>query len=94
MCAHISDPLSVEDVLKKFGENPVCYLTGQSIDLSKPSTYHLDHIIPRSRGGNNSLDNLGLCTKQANQAKTNMTPDELINLCKVILQHQGYHVSK
>jgi 5-methylcytosine-specific restriction endonuclease McrA len=89
-----SMPFSVEDVLKKLGDNPTCYLTGEQIDLSKPNTYQFDHIIPRSRGGTNELDNLGLCSKSANRVKSDMTPDELINLCKVILQHQGYTIQK
>lgn len=85
---------TVEDVINKIGECPSCYLTGQLLDLSKPSTYEFDHIIPKSRGGDNSLDNLGVCTKQANQSKRDMTPDEYINLCKQVLEHNGYHVSK
>ncbi len=85
---------SVDDVIKKFGENPKCYLTGQPIDIYKPRSYNFDHIIPRSRGGDNSIDNLGICTKKANQAKNDMTPDEFINLCKQVLEHHGYKVTK
>lgn len=80
---------AVEDVINKFGENPKCYLTGQEIDVNKPSTYHFDHIIPVSRGGDNSLDNLGICTKNANLAKKDMTPDEFINLCKQVLKYNN-----
>lgn len=85
---------SVEDIINKFGENPKCYLTGQDIDLSKPRTYEFDHIIPKSRGGQNTLDNLGICTKEANRAKQTMTPDEFTNLCKIILENHGYLISK
>lgn len=83
---------TVEDIINKFGENPICYLTGLPINTNKSSSYHFDHIIPVSRGGTSDLDNLGICTKQANQAKSDMTPDELINLCKLILEHHGYKV--
>ena len=82
-----SPEFTIEDVLDKFGDTPKCYLTGQHIDINKPSTYHFDHIIPRSRGGDNSLDNLGICTKKANEAKGDMTPDEFLNLCKQVISH-------
>ena len=83
-----------EQVIEKITENPKCYLTGDDIDIYKTSTYHFDHIIPRSRGGDNSLDNLGIATKQANQAKADLTPDEFIFLCKKVLEHNGYEVKK
>ena len=85
---------SPQDVIKKFGDNTVCYLTGQKIDINQPRTYHFDHIIPSSRGGDNSLENLGICTKQVNASKSDMTPDEFINLCKIVLEHNGYSITK
>ena len=85
---------TIDDVIAKFGQQTICYLTGLPIDITQPKTYQLDHIIPYSRGGDNSLDNLGLCSKAANQAKHDMTPDEFINLCKLVLQHHGYQVNK
>lgn len=85
---------TLEDVIDKVGENPLCYLTGQPIDISKPSTYEFDHIIPKSRGGTNQLDNLGVCLKLANRAKDSMTPDEFLNLCKLVVSHlDGTHES-
>ena len=78
---------TVQDVIDKFGETPRCYLTGQPIDISKPSTYQFDHIIPRSRGGQNTLDNLGICTKMANLSKSSMTFDEFVNFCKLVVDN-------
>jgi 5-methylcytosine-specific restriction endonuclease McrA len=83
-----------EDVINKYGENTFCYLTGDRIDISKPRTYSFDHKIPRSRGGENTLDNLGICTKIVNTSKTDMTPEEYIELCKKVLEHNGYNVTK
>lgn len=77
---------TMEDVIKKFGENPVCYITGEPIDIYKPRTYQFDHIIPASRGGDNSIDNLGICTRKANMLKGDMTPDELISVCKIVIK--------
>ena len=58
-----------QDVIDKIGEHPVCYLTGRPIDLCDTKTYQFDHIVPVSKGGTNDLSNLGVCCKEANQAK-------------------------
>lgn len=78
-----------QDVLNKHGNSPVCYLTGDAVDYNEPSTYHFDHIVPRSKGGENSLDNLGLATKQANQMKGDMSLEELLDMCEKVLRHHG-----
>lgn len=83
---NITEEYSYKDVLDKIGENPVCYLTGDPIDLSDSSSYQLDHIIPTSKGGTNDLSNLEICTKQANIAKSNLSLEELKALCKKILK--------
>ena len=67
---------------------------GEQLDITKPRDYVFDHMIPRSRGGDNSLDNLGLCTKQANMAKSDLTPEEFIQFCKKVLEYNGYTVNK
>lgn len=85
---------TVEDIIAKLGENPVCYLTGEELDINNPRSFAFDHIIPASRGGTNTLDNLGICNKTANRSKTDLTPDEYLNLCKKVLEHNGYQVSK
>lgn len=79
---------SVKEIIEKFGEKPICYLTGRSIDIYDTKSYHFDHIVPVSRGGENTLDNLGVCIRQANLAKHDMLPEELINLCKEIIAYQ------
>lgn len=84
---------TVQDVLDKIGDDPRCYLTGRSIDLSKSRSYQLDHIVPRSRGGSNSLDNLGLCVRDANQAKYDMMLDDFLDLCRDILLNHGYIIT-
>lgn len=82
------------DVLQKFGDTPKCYLTGRIIDLMESKSYSLDHVIPATKGGPNSLDNLGLVCRQANMAKSDMTLTEFIALCKEILENNGYAVSE
>ena len=85
---------SYKDVLEKFGIKCRCYLTGKQIDLLNSQDYHLDHIVPLSKGGSCGLDNLAVACKEANQAKHNLTLNEFVFLCKNDLEYHGYHVSK
>lgn len=78
---------TAKDVINKITKSPVCYLTGAPIDIYDKKSYQLDHIIPRSRGGDNSLDNLGIASAKANQAKRDMTPEEFLNLCKSVVAY-------
>lgn len=82
---NVNENYSCQDVIDKIGENPICYLTGEPIDLNKPETYNLDHIIPTAKGGTNDLNNLGICLKEANQAKGELDPNELYILCEKII---------
>lgn len=83
---------TIQDVMEKIGEVPKCYLTNDKIDLSKSRTYHFDHIIPVSKGGDNGINNLGICTRDANQSKNDMTVEEYLDLCVKVLSNFGYQV--
>jgi 5-methylcytosine-specific restriction endonuclease McrA len=85
---------TVQDVIDKLGETPICYLTAQPIDVLQSSSYQFDHIVPASRGGENSLENLGICLKTANMAKSDMMLDEFLLLCRQVLENFGYAVKK
>jgi len=76
---------SLQDLVDKIGDNPTCYLTGRPIDLSDGRSYHLDHIVPISKGGDNSLNNCNIACKEANQAKHNLSKDEFIKLCQDVI---------
>lgn len=82
------------DVIEKFGWQTKCYLTGETIDLKKTEMYQFDHIISLAKGGLSTLDNLGICLRDANQAKHDMSVEELLELCKKILEHHNYKVEK
>ncbi|QQV91433.1 HNH endonuclease [Tenacibaculum phage Gundel_1] len=81
-------------MLNKVLDNPICYLTGKEINLHESESYNLDHIIPFSKGGENTLSNMGLTSKDANHSKSYLTFNEYINLCKDVLNNNGYKVSK
>jgi len=45
---------------------------------------HIDHIIPRSKGGKNTWENLVICSLDVNVKKGNRTPQEAgLRLIKV-----------
>lgn len=48
-----------------------CSLCKEPMPYKKAS---IDHVIPRSRGGNNSLDNLKLAHRDCNSRKGNSMP--------------------
>lgn len=90
-----STPLfTVKELLDRVGDDPKCYLTGKSIDINNVNAWCLDHKIPRSRGGNNTLDNAGICDSKVNLAKTDMLIDEFLEVCKSVLEYNGYKVIK
>ena len=84
---------TVEELLQKIGDNPTCVLTGRSIDLLNSRSYQLDHIVPRAKGGTNSIDNCQLTCREANQAKHELTLDEFINLCREVVNHHDNKIS-
>ena len=90
----VSLNFSAKEFREKILANSKCYLTGREIDLFKPKSYHCDHIIPVSKGGMSSLENMGLSCKEANMAKSDMSLDDFLQLCKEVLNHNGYSVNK
>jgi 5-methylcytosine-specific restriction endonuclease McrA len=50
-----------------------CQYTGKKI---KESEADIDHIIPRSKGGQNTWENLVVCSKEINRMKADRTPEQ------------------
>ena len=82
------------NILKKFGVETICYLSGEAINLLTDSHYQLDHIVPVKKGGKNNINNLGVLHKDINRMKGELTVDEFIEWCKKILKHNGYEIKK
>ena len=91
--AKYSRELSYAQLEEKL-ENSTCYLTGVLIDLTDSSSFSLDHIVPVSRGGSNTIDNLGLCHSKVNAVKSDLLVEELFDVCIKILEFNGYEVKK
>jgi len=85
---------SLDDLLEKIGDNPICYLTGKPIDLKETKSYQFDHVIPVSKGGSSDIDNFGLTCREANRAKSDLILEEFVILCKDVLVKQGFTVEK
>ncbi len=61
-----------------------CALTGR---LLTPETASLDHVVPVSCGGEHVMENAQVLHKDVNRAKTTMSNDEFIQLCRDVVEH-------
>ena len=79
---------TIDDVKKLFkAQSGRCALTNKKLVLKNTTEWHLDHIIPRKRNGDNSISNCQILSREANTAKSNMTNSEFIKLCKKVTKH-------
>lgn len=71
--------------MKKIREqNYRCALSGV---LITPKTAHLDHIVPLSEGGDNSIANLQWLHEDVNTAKGTMTQQQFVEMCRLVTQY-------
>lgn len=57
----------------------MCLYKGTALSETSLNEYEVDHIVPRSQGGPDSMVNYLLTTKQANDEKGNRTPFEWLS---------------
>jgi HNH endonuclease len=69
----------INDLLTK--QNYKCALTGRDLHTNK---FHIDHIIPKSKGGKYDPSNWQLIVEEANVFKTDLSMDEIIRLARDI----------
>lgn len=80
---NVSKKITAEWLKKQLtAQDGKCGLSGRPIDLL---TCEVDHILPRTRGGSDDLENLRLVCTRANEAKGNMTDEEFLALCREII---------
>lgn len=93
---HISNivPLDKDAARVKINKTSSCYLTGRPLTLTDKTSWSLDHKNPRSRGGTNSIHNMGVASTIANQSKMTMNVREYLDLCQEVLRNHGYIVYK
>lgn len=82
---NITKDYYAEDVINKIGTSPVCYLTGRKVDIKDTSSYTFDHRVPTTLGGTNDLENLEICSTEANHAKAGLSLNNFYSLCAEIL---------
>lgn len=76
-----------KNVLEKFSGNPCCGLCGTTCDFKNSKSYSFDHYIPKSRGGDNSLENMQLLCMECNMMKHAMLQEEFLEKCKMIVEY-------
>lgn len=65
-------------------QNGLCAYCGQHRNIKYMT---IDHIIPLSKGGTESLDNLQCTCKMCNRLKDNMLPHEFTTFVRCILEN-------
>ncbi|MBI3866802.1 MAG: HNH endonuclease [Planctomycetia bacterium] len=63
-----------------------CALTGRKLTPDRAS---LDHIIPVRNGGRHVIENAQLLHRDVNKAKTTMTNEQFIQLCRDVVKHNS-----
>lgn len=77
--------IKIDDALDKFGPAPICYLTGLPLDYNDLASFQLDHVVPLSKGGLHTLENLECVSTRANQMKGNMALGEFVGICQLVV---------
>lgn len=62
-----------------------CALSGRIISIEDA---HLDHIVPKKRGGGTDISNLRFLSSEVNMAKRHLLDSEFISLCYDVSNHR------
>jgi len=71
LCAYCATPL-----IYTIAPSGVAGMDGEELYVITGDYPTIDHVLPRSRGGGDELDNLVLCCHGCNASKSNRTPSE------------------
>jgi len=80
-------------ILMKYGIDPSkppfeCYICGSIHSYWNLAEIEVDHIIPKSRGGDNSPENVNVACRKCNHSKNDATMEEFISWCHKVIAHQ------
>jgi hypothetical protein len=71
-------------------QNSRCAYTGEILVLGGNAS--VDHKIPRSRGGTNTIENVHWITWTVNRVKNDLTHVEFLALCRCVVDQQTAHL--
>ena len=60
-----------------------CHLSGRSLE---PETASPDHMVPVSRGGAHTIDNVCIVDRDINRAKGTQTISEFVAMCREVVE--------
>jgi len=72
----------------------ICYLCGKEHQSWDNHNVSVDHVIPKSKGGKNTPDNIKVTCFTCNSKKSDATYDELLDWCRLILNHSSQAIHK
>jgi CRISPR/Cas system Type II protein with McrA/HNH and RuvC-like nuclease domain len=74
----------IKEFIQRYGVYPRCELTGKLINLNLSNSYELDHIIPISKGGESTFENMQIVLSSVNRMKAHYDLDEFITICNLV----------
>jgi len=76
-------PQNLFGIAKK--QKLICPLSGRKLTSQNLS---VDHILPQSKGGTNTVDNIRLTDKFVNICKNALSDEDFIKLCREVVDYQ------
>lgn len=65
-----------------------CYLCDEELKPGETAT--MDHVVPTSRGGKRTINNVRWACRRCNNMKTDMLIEELYAICERLLSHHQH----
>ena len=73
--------VTIADLIKLYiNQNGICALCGDDIVFDTKNT-HIDHIVPRAKGGEDEIENFEFACSTCNYAKRDMSLKEFVLMC-------------